>query len=106
MAEDREAGYEHITQAARQLIAGSDAWVAITGLTASGTAEHQGVNLVVDAQNVEAIAFERLQTAAKGTGDVMAAAIVAALHEGAGIYQAVRQAGDVVSAKLVSRRIR
>ncbi|MER8024822.1 bifunctional hydroxymethylpyrimidine kinase/phosphomethylpyrimidine kinase [Glutamicibacter protophormiae] len=94
---------DQIIKDARRLLSGRCQWVVATGL--EGQDRQHGADLVVTADEVAAIGYERLDVRVKGTGDVMAASIVAGLHQGLDIADSVEQAGTAVRRRLEARRI-
>ena len=98
----REQPVDQIIKDARRLLSGRCQWVVASGL--EGQDRQHGEDLVVTADEVAAIGYERLDVRVKGTGDVMAASIVAGLHQGLGIADAVEQAGSAVRRRLEKRR--
>lgn len=101
---DRSQDVESIAAAARTLLGPRGQWVVATGLDsrepASGT---RGEDLVITRDRMVSVGYERLDISVKGTGDVMAASIVAGLHEGRDILDAVEAAGALVRRRLRTR---
>lgn len=101
---DRRQDVESIAAAARTLLGPRGQWAVATGLDsrepASGT---QGEDLVITRDRMVSVGYERLDISVKGTGDVMAASIVAGLHEGRDILDAVEAAGAIVRQRLRTR---
>lgn len=100
---ERDQPVDQIIKDARRLLSGRCQWVVATGL--EGQDRQHGEDLVVTADEVAAIGYERLDVRVKGTGDVMAASIVAGLHQGLDIADSVEQAGTAVRRRLEARRI-
>lgn len=100
---ERDQPVDQIIKDARRLLSGRCQWVVATGL--EGQDRQHGADLVVTADEVAAIGYERLDVRVKGTGDVMAASIVAGLHQGLDIADSVEQAGTAVRRRLEARRI-
>lgn len=100
---ERDQPVDKIIKDARRLLSGRCQWVVATGL--EGQDRQHGEDLVVTADEVAAIGYERLDVRVKGTGDVMAASIVAGLHQGLDIADSVEQAGTAVRRRLEARRI-
>ncbi|GGL97357.1 pyridoxal kinase [Glutamicibacter protophormiae] len=100
---ERDQPVDQIIKDARRLLHGRCQWVVATGL--DGQDRQHGEDLVVTADEVAAIGYERLDVRVKGTGDVMAASIVAGLHQGLDIADSVEQAGTAVRRRLEARRI-
>ncbi len=100
---ERDQPVDQIIKDARRLLPGRCQWVVATGL--DGQDRQHGEDLVVTADEVAAIGYERLDVRVKGTGDVMAASIVAGLHQGLDIADSVEQAGTAVRRRLEARRI-
>lgn len=100
---ERDQPVDQIIKDARRLLPGRCQWVVATGL--EGQDRQHGEDLVVTADEVAAIGYERLDVRVKGTGDVMAASIVAGLHQGLDIADSVEQAGTAVRRRLEARRI-
>lgn len=100
---ERDQPVDQIIKDARRLLSGRCQWVVATGL--EGQDRQHGEDLVVTADEVAAIGYERLDVRDKGTGDVMAASIVAGLHQGLDIADSVEQAGTAVRRRLEARRI-
>lgn len=100
---ERDQPVDQIIKDARRLLSGRCQWVVATGL--DGQDRQHGEDLVVTADEVAAIGYERLDVRVKGTGDVMAASIVAGLHQGLDIADSVEQAGTAVRRRLEARRI-
>lgn len=98
---------EQIADAARGLLGARGEWVVVTGLIAAdGSPDgHSGEDLVVTGTGSTPVRYERMSSGAKGTGDVMAAALIAGLHDGLDIVRAVERAGGVVRHGLRNRRI-
>lgn len=100
---ERDQPVDQIIKDARRLLSGRCQWVVATGL--DGQDRQHCEDLVVTADEVAAIGYERLDVRVKGTGDVMAASIVAGLHQGLDIADSVEQAGTAVRRRLEARRI-
>lgn len=100
---ERDQPVDQIIKDARRLLSGRCQWVVATGL--DGQDRQHGEDLVVTADEVAAIGYERLDVRVKGTGDVLAASIVAGLHQGLDIADSVEQAGTAVRRRLEARRI-
>lgn len=100
---ERDQPVDQIIKDARRLLSGRCQWVVATGL--EGQDRQHGADLVVTADEVAAFGYERLDVRVKGTGDVMAASIVAGLHQGLDIADSVEQAGTAVRRRLEARRI-
>lgn len=98
---------EELLADARAVLGARGEWVVVTGLTAAtGTPErHLGEDLVVTRSGSTPVRYERMSSGAKGTGDLMAAAVIAGLHDGLDIVRAVERAGSVVRRGLQLRRI-
>ncbi|MFJ2621604.1 bifunctional hydroxymethylpyrimidine kinase/phosphomethylpyrimidine kinase [Glutamicibacter sp. NPDC087344] len=104
---DQTPSTEQVAADARLLLAGRCRWIAVTGLkhAANQQAGARGQNLVLTPDSLDVIDFERLESGAKGTGDVMAASIIAGLHQGLGIVESVYRAGIGVRERLVARSL-
>lgn len=98
---------EEIVAAARAVSGARGQWVVVTGLAAEGGTPDRprGEDLVVTGAGSTAVRYERLRGGVKGTGDVMAAAVIAGLHDGLDLVAAVEQAGGAVRRRLRLRRI-
>lgn len=101
---DRSQDVESIAAAARTLLGPRGQWVVATGLEGRDSESgKRGEDLIIGQDHIASVGYERLDISVKGTGDVMAASIVAGLHEGRDIVDAVEAAGAVVRQRLRTR---
>lgn len=100
--------FDHLTgagdpvSAARELLGPHGEWVVITSRELSDT---RVTDLVVTRTEVHRVHSARVDTGAKGAGDVYAAALVAALHHGHPLLDAATQAAHTVRAGLEARAL-
>ena len=103
---DAKRGVDALIADARSLLGPRGKGVVATGLSShSGADVLMGDDLVITPDHVAVVDYERLEVSVKGTGDVMAASIVAQLHLGQDITQAVEAAGSAVRQRMLSRSI-
>ncbi len=84
--------------AARELLVGRTEWVVVTSVAPEQSDRREERMAIVTASGERVVKHERVQSAAKGTGDLFSAALTAALLSGADLDHAVSIAhGRVVT---------
>ncbi len=103
----RDLDESSLAELARGLLGPRGEWVVVTGADLPERADvtEQVINLVVTPEDHTVVIEERVDTAAKGTGDVFAASLVRELHHGASIIDATTAAAEEVCRSLRARSV-